>query len=1042
MSENQLPRRTVLKLAGLGAAGAVAPRWAFAGPFQASEYPIPLDKKLSPEWIASLTARGEPKVYTGAALNHIGMPVGGIGCGLVYLSGDGRLWHWDIFNYNTFGVYPGRTTYHGQSLGSGDGAAYVDPPKPESPFKIDFSLECEGKSIPMDSTGWGQVTFHGRYPIGTVRYSTPSYPLEVELEAFSPFVPLETDDSSLPVTIMRYRVKNVGDKPVGGSVSAEMENPVLLRNRTPDSRLRTAAVRGRAIGFLFSAEEVLPQEKPRPRTTIEDFQHPGYGGWKTEGSAFGSGPIRKKDAPSYQGSFGGPGDWMVNSHATAPGNDVASRDAATGKLASPPFRVNRKFLNFWIGGGNHPNRECLNVVVDGKVVATATGHNSEQMRLESLDVRAWEGQPAIIEIVDAETGGWGHINVGPIWLSDVREGGLPLNGQPDFGTAALCTLDPAGTAGPSSTGGTFGLERLPGPVSSPFDLKPGESHDAYFVVAWHFPNVRLGIPDDAQGRHYKVMFKDAAAVAEYVATHPELLDRTRRWVQTWYEDSTLPHWFLNRTISSASTLATSTCFRLATGRFYANEGVGCCAGTCTHVWHYAHCVARLFPALERDTRERVDLGVGFAKDTGEIWFRAEFDHSTAVDGQAGTILRFLREHQMAPDSGFLTRNWPKIRKSIEFLIAHDAGETGLLKGPQGNTLDAIWYGENSWLSSLYLAALLAGEQMAMTVGDNAFAAHCHDIFTRGAKNIEDLYNGEYYYQRHDPLHPTAWGAYDACHVDQVFGQSWAYQVGLPRVLPRRQTRSALEAIWKYNFCPNIGPWREAHPKGRWYAIEGDAGLIVAVDTEGHGYGDPNAWQNIYFIETWTGVEHQVAGHMIAEGMLTEGLSVVKAVDDRHDGNRRNPYNEIECSDHYSRAMSSFGPYVSLTGFEIDGPAGHLGFQPKLSDASQQFAWVGAEGWGSYALASVRDGHSVRLDVRHGRVALKTFKPGIRYSGSAALSVRAGDASLDALPSEVNGWLMLTFPKSIELHEGETLEMTQKNGEFGDVEPPTRRGAGL
>jgi len=218
-------------MAGVTAAGAAAPRWAFAGPYEQAEWPIPTDKKLSLEWIESLTARGAPKLYTGLALEHIGMPVGGIGCGLVYLSGDGRLWHWDVFNYGIFGVYEGRFPYKGDQVDSGGGAAYLDPPKPKSPFEIGVKLRVEdGPTVGMDRSGWESVTFHGRYPVGTVRYSTPGAPLHVELEAFSPFAPLETDDSSLPLTVLRYRITNTGDKPVKGNFDLRCQNPVLMRS--------------------------------------------------------------------------------------------------------------------------------------------------------------------------------------------------------------------------------------------------------------------------------------------------------------------------------------------------------------------------------------------------------------------------------------------------------------------------------------------------------------------------------------------------------------------------------------------------------------------------------------------------------------------------------------------------------------------------------------------------------------------------------------------------------------------------------------------
>src|SRR5205085_5259958 len=143
---------------------------------------------------------------------------------------------------------------------------------------------------------------------------------------------------------------------------------------------------------------------------------------------------------------------------------------------------------------------------------------------------------------------------------------------------------------------------------------------------------------------------DAAAYA--ARNFSRRREETMRWHDTWY-DSTLPFWFLDRTMANTSTLATTTAYRLGDGLFYAWEGVGCCAGTCTHVWHYAHAPARLFPVLERSARERADYGVAFNPDTGRIRFRAEHNDHWAVDGQAGCILRAYREHQMSADDQFL-----------------------------------------------------------------------------------------------------------------------------------------------------------------------------------------------------------------------------------------------------------------------------------------------------------------------------------------------------------------------------------------------------
>src|SRR5690606_32143318 len=108
---------------------------------------------------------------------------------------------------------------------------------------------------------------------------------------------------------------------------------------------------------------------------------------------------------------------------------------------------------------------------------------------------------------------------------------------------------------------------------------------------------------------------------------------------------------------------------------WAWEGVGCCPGTCTHVWHYAQALARLFPEIERDQRERVDFGLALQPD-GTIRFRAEHGDLFAADGQAGRILGAYREHLMSADDTFLRRIWPKVKLATQRLMQADPKRDG------------------------------------------------------------------------------------------------------------------------------------------------------------------------------------------------------------------------------------------------------------------------------------------------------------------------------------------------------------------------------
>jgi len=228
----KINRRDFMALSAAGAAGAVLNSTklpVIAGPFEENEYlkTIPIDKKLNPQWVASLTIRGEPAAVTDPhALQHIGMPIGGLFTGTLYLGGDGKLWLWDIFNRVVEGILPRQVQYKGQSVGTRNGANYISPAPPKSPLEQGFAVRIDGKVRPLDHTGFTNISFEGRYPIGRVTYRDKSCPVRVELEAYSPFIPLNTDDSSLPATIMSYTLKNESGKTVTVEISGWLENAI------------------------------------------------------------------------------------------------------------------------------------------------------------------------------------------------------------------------------------------------------------------------------------------------------------------------------------------------------------------------------------------------------------------------------------------------------------------------------------------------------------------------------------------------------------------------------------------------------------------------------------------------------------------------------------------------------------------------------------------------------------------------------------------------------------------------------------------------
>ena len=545
-----------------------------------------------------------------------------------------------------------------------------------------------------------------------------------------------------------------------------------------------------------------------------------------------------------------------------------------------------------------------------------------------------------------------------------------------MGTAVTCIPDLA--ADTSATGAAVKdfiqlSEGAPvAVVSSAHVLKPNQAANADFIISWYTPNSALKIEEGGLN-YYVNKFAGSEEVAASIAQQFKSLKQlTLFWKQSWY-NSTLPSWFMERTFLNISTLATSTSHRFKSGRFYAWEGVGCCAGTCAHVYQYAHAMSRIFPELERDIRERVDLGLAFDKATGKIGYRGE-NTGPSIDGQAGTVLRIYREYLMSPDGAILKENWDKIKAATEFVILQDKNRDGMEDTPLENTLDALWSGEISWIVGLCIAAVRAGQKMAEIANDTAFAKVCADYVEKGSRNMEAyLFNGEYFIHRPDPKEgKKGVGSYNTCHIDQVYGQAWAWQVGLGRILSKEKTMSALNALWKYNYMPDVGPYIKQHPGGRFYAVAGDGGMVMNTNPKNDSmpYGEAKAWQIGYFSECMSGFEHQVASHMMAEGMVKESLILTRSIHDRYHAAKRNPFNEIECSDHYGRAMASFGTFISACGFNYNGPEGYIGFAPKLTPENFKAPFTVAEGWGAYSQQQRSKKFNARLKMLHGKLKLK------------------------------------------------------------------------
>jgi len=141
---------------------------------------------------------------------------------------------------------------------------------------------------------------------------------------------------------------------------------------------------------------------------------------------------------------------------------------------------------------------------------------------------------------------------------------------------------------------------------------------------------------------------------------------------------------------------------------------------------------------------------------------------------------------------------------------------------------------------------------------------------------------------------------------------------------------------------------------RFYALSGEAGTVMCSFPKGGSDKAPgeiqNDWEKLvvgYFSESMTGFTYQAAAHMIAEGLVDEGMTMIKAIHDLYAPEKRNPYNEVEYGNHYTRAMSSYGAFIAASGFILHEPKGEIGFSPKINPNNFKSAFITGKSWGTF-----------------------------------------------------------------------------------------------
>jgi uncharacterized protein (DUF608 family) len=842
--------------------------------------------------------------YAGERSRYLAFPLGGIGSGGFSISGSGRLIDWSIRNRPALQGYNGYSHF---AIKAEKGGQLVDARVLNGPYDLNPS-GAPGMRKMFDGFGHGanrqtmvgvphfaEVDFYGRFPTADLVFKDPRFPGAVRMTAFSPFIPHNDRDSSMPVAMLEFD----------------------LVNSTPDALTYTLA------GTL--------------------------------------------------GNYGCNSGTHTFRHASG---------------------VSAMYLTSADPDLKETDRGDLTIATDADTVQHTDYHFRGQ----------WFDDLAVY------------------WKEFARPGALParqydkprtphMYAQPEHTTLAASVTVPA-----------------------------GDRRTVRFVISWNFPKGDIywafrqkpdGVipdrPTPSWTNYYSTQWSDSLASAtDALKRWDDLRAQTLAFRDGLFE-STLPIEVKDASSSTLALLRTATVIRLENGELWAWEGQhtndGSCEGSCTHVWNYQQALAHLFPTIERTLRE-TELTYNMLP-TGGLTFRQKLPLGSGfdiigpcADGHFGAVIKTYRDWKLSGDTEWLRAYWPKVRRAIEYAWSPqnpdrwDPEQTGILSGRQHQTLDMELFGPNSWLGSMYVAALLAASEMAVAMGDTTLSEKTARMGKAGADYIDtELYNGRWFTQKidlsdkgvlipfdvgrnagvladsfmdvywSDEFHEIKYQMGEGCISDQILGQWHAEIAGIGLFLDKGKIETALRSVYENNFRPTLA---DHFNPCRNYAFEDEGGLLIATYPEGIRQPVVAA---PYAEEVWTGIEYMSASHMIMHGLVEQGLEIVRTARHRHDGAARNPWNDIECGSYYARSMSAWQLVNAISGLSADFVSGRLSFAPK-TEGDYRLFWSAGRGYGT---VSHEDGVTT-LEVLGGSLEAREIVVDGRAHPSA-LSLSAGQSAV-------------------------------------------------
>lgn len=505
-----------------------------------------------------------------------------------------------------------------------------------------------------------------------------------------------------------------------------------------------------------------------------------------------------------------------------------------------------------------------------------------------------------------------------------------------------------------------GARATAGGVTAAFTLAPGARREVRFHIAWHMPHQLALIDRRDHGHAYAARYRSAPAVAARLAADRGAREAgTREW-QELVRRSSLPFWLQYRLINGAFPAFSNTLLTRR-GHFAMLESpvtMKGALGTMDQRMASHGFWTQMFTDLDRrelDSFARCQQADGrITHFTGNVHHALEnpavhYGITDWPDLSSSWILQLLKQYRWTGDRTWLKAHWPRVRRTMRWLIAADRDGDGIPEGGSTYDYEKAFGGAFAYTASCHLGAMRAVAAMADALGDAATRAAADAAFARAqAGALTHLWNGRYFRKS---VNIATGARNENSFIASLAGDWLARLCGLEPIYPVAQVSSNLKHVLDLHVqrFPLVPPM-EVTPEG-----------AAAVD-------DAYVLQH----EPFLGMEAMYAG------FPREGLDVLQRVyraawPVNHVGWRL-PLNFMCGSGRprglwtYMTATSTWHVLNALTGATLDLPAGALYFQPADPAASFELPlffphfWL----WASY------DANRRRAQLK----VLKVLKPGL------------------------------------------------------------------